>query len=132
MDELEAHLKERVRHYHALAGSNYYAAYSCVLVAALSSFATSALVVGSSLSKEVLAALTALPGGLLLLNQTFKFIVRSDWHRRKAYRLQRLLHAMKFEGRPVDQVSSDLATLNEEMLTEWNEQVGFSFKHNGK
>lgn len=129
MEELESHLKERISHYNRLATANYYAAYACIFIAAIASFGASISIAGEFFSKPILAIMTALPGGLLLLNSTFKFLTRSDWHRRKAYKLQELLHAMKFEKRQIRDVSQELTKVNVEMLKEWDERIGFAIRH---
>ena len=62
-----------------LAVKNYYFAFACLFIALVSNGLAVVFVATDVGSQTLRATLTALPGILILMNQVFKFDLRSRW-----------------------------------------------------
>lgn len=118
MDDLRAHLAERASRTRKHARKNYFAAYALFLIAITSS-AAATISVSVGLAKELSAILAAMPGIMLLVNNTLKLEARSRWHWNKAHRLEQLLRELVHEGRDLKEVSRELTNVEKEMEGVW-------------
>jgi hypothetical protein len=103
MDELREELAAEISKAQRLATKNYYFAFSCLLTALVVNGFAVVLVATDLGPRELRAALTALPGLLILANQVFKFDLRSRWWWLKSHKVEALLRALRDQGAsPVD------------------------------
>lgn len=128
MDELQQYLEKRSSHYMLLSKLNYYSAYACALVATLASFFAGLSIAGDLFPKLTLTFITAAPGALLVLNSTFRFQTRSHWHQKKSYLLQGLLRGIKYENRPIEEISKQITELDIALADEWSEISALAIK----
>src|ERR1022692_5353729 len=59
----------------------------------------------------VTTALAAIPGCLIVVGRSFSFMGLSRWHYRLAARLQSLVQSLEFEGRQIEEVSSEFSKI---------------------
>jgi len=73
----------------------------------------------SLLPGSVVAIVTAIPGTALLLNAKTLFDKKANWHRRKKQRYEALLMALRFESKPMAEVSQTIGVFDAEMEREY-------------
>ncbi len=88
---IEEQLTKEISHYRLLAQGNYFALFVFYVLAVAASVLSTLFAATGALSGGYLAVLTAIPGAVLLINNTFKFSGRSQWHYEKTRRLIALL-----------------------------------------
>jgi len=104
-------LRSSVEKYRKYARINYYIAYILHFVSFLASASGVLLAFQPDTHRLALALLTALPGLIILLNSTFRFSERANWHFEKKNRLNALLRVSEVRG-------LDCATV--EFAEKWN------------
>lgn len=80
MDDLVNALEHRIKSYAKRNRRNYLAAFGLLILAILSSAATTIAVAINGLPRSVIAALASAPGIFILFNTTFRFEERSRWY----------------------------------------------------
>lgn len=94
MPELDGELRAEVNHYLRLGRVNHYSLYATYIAAVGASIAATVLA-SFGVSGPVMAVLTAVPGLLLMVNNTLKMGERSQWHYDKRRRLVSLLRELE-------------------------------------
>jgi len=111
MSETEADLSQKVTYHQKLARRFDVFVWAIYLLSILASFAAGIYAASDFPEKPGLPLLTAIPGALLLLNSTFKFSARSQWHYEKKSKLNNLLRLARSGAR---------ATSAPEVAEKWN------------
>jgi hypothetical protein len=111
MNTLNEELAHEAKKAAGLAVKNYYLAFVCLLAALVLNGLAVVFVATDVGSKGTRAALTALPGLLILANQVFKFDLRSRWWWLKHHKADALLRALRDQGATVGDVSQSFSRL---------------------
>jgi hypothetical protein len=118
MESTERDLKKDEAHYLLLARLNYAAIWTIYFFSVVSSVLATILatVVAASAAGSftksypwLLPVLTAIPGGLLLLNNAFKFSARSLWHFEKSRQLAALFRLYRAKANGADPAEVEVA-----------------------
>lgn len=104
----EALLDQRAARARRHARKNDWAAMFCYVVAIVGSFAATLCAALSDLPKAAIAALTAIPGTVLLANSVFAFEQKCRWHRKRKLKYDDFALRLKFEGADVSALSKEL------------------------
>jgi hypothetical protein len=111
MHPMESQLSEEVSHYLLLARINYFTLFVLYVIAVAASVLATICAATGWLPRAGLAVTTAVPGIVLLVNNTFKFNARAQWHFEKRRRLASLLRLRQ---------SGANATTPAEVAEKWN------------
>ena len=113
MSKTQDRLRLEVAHYLKLARGNYFTVWFLYAVSVGASILATVFAATGALdqSKTVLAVLTAIPGVVILVNNTFKFSARSQWHYEKKRKLDSLLRLAE---------AGAVATSDPEVAEKWN------------
>jgi hypothetical protein len=104
-DELNVQIGQAVSRHKV----NYITAYALILIAVAASGGTTILVAaGAPWPKELLAAIAALPGFIVLILNTMPFDARADWWSTKQRRLEALRRSLLFESQAPEAVSKTM------------------------
>ena len=118
LENLEKELTTCVRHYEKRARQNYAVLYVLYVVSIFAS-AAATILVATGRSGPMLAVITALPGVVILANNSLKLQARSMWHYEKTRRLTSLFRELRDGRSSRDVVSKKLDDLEEEMDKTW-------------
>lgn len=127
-DAFEEELKETIASCARRARRNYCYAHAIFAVAVLSSFTAAVLAsgdlgkawLGDQPHKAVIAVLAALPGFMLLINNTLRFEERTRWFWRKVRLAERYYRQVRDQNNPVACAASKRYSEEEEALEiEW-------------
>ena len=88
--QIEDELFNTVNKYRKLAKLNYFIAFGLYLIAVIASILSTLMALMGTLSGPELAAITAIPGAVLLVMGTFRFVERARWHFDKKNQLNAL------------------------------------------
>jgi hypothetical protein len=88
--QIQNDLLDTIHKYRKFGRLNYYAAFLLYAVSVLSSILATAMALSGDFSGLCQAAVTAIPGGALLIANTFRFSERSNWHYNKKNQLNAL------------------------------------------
>jgi len=80
INTIEKQLENYIGLYHRLALANYAAIFFLYGIAVGASVLSTLFAATGFVTRGYLAALTAIPGVVLLINNAFKFNARSQWH----------------------------------------------------
>ena len=111
MKTLAEELSSEAHKAQGLATRNFRIAFICLLVALVANGFAVIFVATDFGSKELRAALTALPGLLILTNQVFKFDMRSRWWWLRHHRVSALDRALRDQGVSAAEVSKMLSQI---------------------
>lgn len=104
--------RERARH-RRHARLNHHCAFWVLALAISASFAAAVLVALEG-PRLAVVAVSALPGALLVLNSTLRFDLKAQWHSRKAYDIDAILRAVRYEDLAVAEGSRRLSELQQQ------------------
>ena len=117
---LEAELNAQIEQAISRHKGNYITAYALILLAVLGSGLTTILVAaGAQWPKELLAAIAALPGFIVLILNTIPFDARADWWSAKTRRLEALRRSVLYEGQSADTVSRAMTQFIDSHNEKW-------------
>jgi len=121
MNPTEQKLALEVAHYLRLARGNYFTVWAMYVVSVGASFLATVFAAMGSLDKVWLAVLAAIPGVVVLVNNTFKFAARSQWHYEKRRRLNSLLRLSEAgaQATTAPEVAEKWNRIDEEMDRSW-------------
>jgi len=119
MMTLEEKLEREIARLYGLARFNYRTAYALSAIAALASVIAGVTVAGQWLPVSVRAALSVLPGAILIIQDRLKFDERSAWHYRKLHAVEGLLHQLFYEGKSEAEVSEEWRKITETLRPLW-------------
>ena len=121
MKTTEQQLADDVVHYLWLARGNYFALWTMYVVAVAASIIATLFAATKLLTGGWLAVLTAVPAVVLLVNNTFKFDARSQWHYEKKRRLASLLRLSQAGAKATSpaEVAEKWNRIDEEMDKLW-------------
>lgn len=88
--QIQEELLNTISKYRRLGRLNYYVAFLLYAVSVLSSILATIMALSGKFSGPCQAAVTAIPGGALLIASTFRFSERSSWHYNKKNQLNAL------------------------------------------
>jgi hypothetical protein len=88
--QLGEELSKSVSKYRNLGRLNYYVSFLLYIVAVLSSISATLMALSGNFSGPFQATVTAIPGGALLIANTFRFNERARWHYNKKNQLNAL------------------------------------------
>lgn len=111
MSLIQQKLALDVEHYLLLARYNYFTVWFLYLLSIGASIAATIMAGIGGFDKTALTVVTAIPGVVILLSNTFKFSARSQWHYEKRRQLQALSRLAE---------SSAKATSDPEVAEKWN------------
>jgi hypothetical protein len=111
MSPTQQKLALEVEHYRCLARGNYFTVWILYFLSVGASIAATFMAALGTFDKTPLAVVTAIPGVVLLLTNTFKFNARSQWHYEKRLRLQALSRLAEAGAK---------ATTDPEVAEKWN------------
>lgn len=94
---------------------NFVVAQTSYWVAIASSLGSAIAISVDNLPKIFLAALAAIPGVVILVESTFRYSQRADWHSLYSQKLRGLIRQLKFEGKKIEEISKSLSELEAEM-----------------
>ncbi len=109
MNTLEKELSGEAKKTAKLAVKNYYFAFVCLLAALVTNGLAVVFVATDFGSQPLRATLTALPGLLILVNQVFKFDVRSRWWWLKHHKVEALQRGLRDQGKDAASISAALS-----------------------
>lgn len=112
---LEMRRKAHIRH----ARNNYRASFMLYLAAIGASFIATLSVAATLFQREILAIITAIPAGVILLNSVMKLEEKSRWYYKYHHELNKLYHQLKFEGKTIEEVSKATTDLGSTMQEEY-------------
>ncbi|OHU88105.1 MULTISPECIES: hypothetical protein [Pseudoalteromonas] len=118
-DNLKALLLQESRKYRFVARAHTSLMTTMYVISIASSLAAAVLVASDALPKLVLAAITALPGTAILCTSAFRFKEHSQWHYKKARRLENLIYSLEFENESVASISKKARTMHDSMELSW-------------
>lgn len=124
----EALLDQRGAKARRHARKNDLAAMLCYVVAVVGSFAATLCAALSDLPKAVIAALTAIPGTVLLANSVFAFEQKCRWHRKRKLKYDDLALRLRFEGADVSVLSKELREFEHKADLDYPRFGSISFK----
>jgi len=119
MESIRNQLEEEKGRYRRHARNNYHAAYATTLIAVGASFIAGLSIAAEWLAKDGLIVIAAIPGGVMILNNSLKFEARSHWHWRKFYALDAIVRGLDHEGLQEKDASEMLTVVNREMDEDW-------------
>lgn len=119
MESIRVQLEREKKRYRRHARNNYHAAYGTTLIAVGASFIAGLSIAADWLPKDWLIVIAAIPGGVLILNNSLKFEIRSHWHWRKYYALDAIVRGLDYEGLQEKDASGKLTAVNREMDEDW-------------
>jgi len=111
MSSTQEKLASNVEHYQRLARGNYFTVWFLYLLSVAASIAATFMAAVGGFDRETLAVITAIPGVVILLSNTFKFSARSQWHYEKKRQLEALLRLAEARAK---------ATSDPEVAEKWN------------
>jgi hypothetical protein len=111
MNTLPDELAAEARKAEMLAVRNHRIAFACLLMALVINGFAVVLVAADVGSRGMRAALTALPGLLILANQVFKFDLRSRWWWLRHHKVEALSRALRDQGASAAEVSKSLSQI---------------------
>ena len=94
---------------------SFYIAQAFAWLVVLGSFAASVLSAGLVLNRIGLAVVAAIPGIVIVVDRTFAFARRAQWHNVLGARVERIENSLRFEGKSVHDASKELSGLLEAM-----------------
>ncbi|MCW5580715.1 MAG: hypothetical protein KIS72_05200 [Luteimonas sp.] len=119
-DVFEQELLGTVRESTRLAKRNYVYAHATFLLSVGGSFVASILAASDYGNAKVIAAVAALPGLALLVNNTLRFEERTKWLWRKARMAEKYLRKLRHANDPaLDAMSSEYDIEAEKLESEW-------------
>lgn len=92
---------------------NHHCAFWVLALSIGASFAA-AVLVAIEVNRYAVVAVSALPGTMLVLNSTLRFDQKAQWHARKAYLIDAILRAVRFEELPVAEASRRLSEVQQQ------------------
>ena len=101
------------------ARNNYKASFFLYLVAIIASFIATLSVASKFFSTEILAVITAIPAGVILLNSVLRLEQKSRWHYKYFHELDKLWHQLSYEHASESDVSKKVASLGSSMQKEY-------------
>lgn len=111
MSSTQQKLAAAVEHYQGLARGNYFTVWTLYLLSVGASISATFMAAVGGFEKTTLAVVTAIPGIVILLSNTFKFSGRSQWHYEKKRQLESLLRLAEAGAQ---------ATSDPEVAEKWN------------
>ncbi len=126
-DQLESELRLTIEDCQRWARRNYILAHMVFVVSVLGSFAAAVLAssdlgeewFGESGNKATIAILAALPGLMLLLNNTLRFEDRTKWFWKKVRLAERYYREVRDTGETVSALSKRFSEESEKLEAEW-------------
>jgi hypothetical protein len=112
-------LNDGISRYRKHARRNYSGAYTCYVIAIVASALATLSASLDLLPKSLLAALTALPGAVLLFNSILVLEAKTRWYWTKARFYDGLLHRIQYEDCQLAQASKDKRVFDERMEAEY-------------
>lgn len=94
-------------------------AQSITWAAILASFGSAIASATGDAPPFALALFAAIPGTVIVIEKSFVFARKAQWHWTMGVRLQKLENALKFEDAKVDETSRQLSELRIEMWEKW-------------
>jgi hypothetical protein len=94
---------------------NFVVAQTSYWVAIASSFGSAIAISIDNLPKIFIAVLAAIPGVVILVESTFRYSQRADWHSLYSQKLRGLIRQLKFEVNKIEEISKNLSDLEAEM-----------------
>lgn len=94
---------------------NFMVAQTFMWLAIIASFGTAIASATAKVSPIVIAIFTAIPGTVILIDKSFSFARRAQWHYLMRAKLEQFENALRFEGASVDATSKSLSSLVIEM-----------------
>jgi hypothetical protein len=121
MNSTEQKLALEVEHYLNLARGNYFTVWAMYILSVGASVLATVFAATGSPEKVRLAVLAAVPAIVLLVNNTFKFNARSQWHYEKKRRLDSLLRLSEAgaAGTTPPEVAAEWNRIDEDMDKRW-------------
>jgi hypothetical protein len=117
---LESELNAQIAQATSRHKGNYRTAYALILLAVLSSGVTTILVAAAApVPKELVAAIAALPGFIVLVLNTMPFDARANWWSTKQRRLEALRRSLLFEGQDASVVSKAMTQFIDAHNEKW-------------
>jgi hypothetical protein len=98
---------------------NFGVAQILLWIAVLGSFGVGIASATSTISPILIGVLAAIPGAVIVIDSTFSFARRSNWHHMMRARLDLLENSLRYEGASVESVSKALGELSIEMETRY-------------
>lgn len=121
MNTTEQKLAREVAHYLRLARSNYFTVWALYVVSVGASVLATVFAAMGYQNKITFAIVAATPGIVLLVNNTFKFSARSQWHYEKKRKLDSLLRLSEAGAKATSpaEVAEKWNRIDEEMDLTW-------------
>ena len=121
MSRTQDRLRIEVAHYLRLARGNYFTVWGLYVVSVGASIVATVLAASGVLKEQghLLALVTAIPGVVILVNNTFKFNARSQWHYDKKRQLDSLLRLAEAGATTDPEVAAKWNLIDEEMDRTW-------------
>jgi len=116
--QLAQDLGSRANKSRASARNNYFMAYATLAIGTSSSAAATILAAGSG-CPGLTAILAAIPGIIVLANNTFKFEPRAEWWYSMEHKTNALQRSLLYEGANAKDVSRMLSETIDEMEKSW-------------
>lgn len=126
-DPLESELKRTIEDCQWWAQRNYILAHLVFVVSVLGSFIAAVLAsgdlgakwFGEPANKAAVSILAALPGLMLLINNTLRFEDRTKWFWRKARLAERYYRQVRDSGQGISKLSLEFSKECEKLEAEW-------------
>ena len=90
-----------------------------VIVAACAGFGALALGFWKEIDPRIVGVIGAIPSLASVLALRLHCVKAANWHGRKAQAAESLRYKLEFEGHDVSSLSTELRTINEQLLREW-------------
>jgi hypothetical protein len=121
MSTIQQKLAKEVDHYLTLARGNYYTVWLLYLLSVGASIVATIMAAVGGFNKATLAVVTAIPGVVILVSNTFKFSARSQWHYEKRRQLQALARLAEASAKATSdpEVAEKWNRIDEEMEKSW-------------
>jgi hypothetical protein len=116
---LREKLSNKIANSKNLARTNYYAAYACHILSVAASLAATIAVADGTYKKSITAVLAALPAGILLITDRFRFEARSNWWWKNYNKLDALRRELKPDGSNEAEISIKMDEFMEAHDKEW-------------
>jgi|SRR2546430_15891576 len=113
--ELIATISARRQKDERWAKRNFFLSQVFLWSAILASFGSAILSATGSVNRIVVAIFAAIPGTVIVIERSFSFSRRANWHHIMRARLLQLENSVKYEGASIESVSQAFAALFLEM-----------------